>query len=128
MTMPTIELPTNMTENTKWQTIIREALIAHDTRLQDLRNDAKELRKDIDVLTEATLAGNPTTGLLSHSERIRELEKYADSIKETIRYWGRLIGGALLLNFLGFMTGIVVAVLQFLPLLKALVEAKAQTP
>lgn len=119
--MPNIDLP-NMTENTKVLTIMRDALISHDTRLQDLRNDTNEIKKDVDIIKETTLAGNPTTGLISHSERIRELEKYADTIKETIRYWGRLIGGALLLNFLGFMAGIIVAVLQFLPLLKALAE------
>lgn len=102
--------------------MLRDGIIAHDTRIQDIRNDVNENKKDIEIIKEATLNGNPTTGLISHSERIRELEKYADSIKDTIRYWGRVIGGALLLNFLGFMFGIIVAVLRFLPLLEALAK------
>lgn len=121
MAMPPIDTP-SVTSTTKILNMLRDGIIAHDTRIQDIRNDVNENKKDIEIIKEATLNGNPTTGLISHSERIRELEKYADSIKDTIRYWGRVIGGALLLNFLGFMFGIIVAVLRFLPLLEALAK------
>lgn len=119
MAIPPIDLP-NLTDRTKVMTMLRDGLISHDTRLQNLRDDQNELRKDVEMLKEAALTGNPSTGLLSHSERIRDLEKYAESIKDTIRYWGRLIGGALLLNFLGFMAGIIIALIQFLPILTKL--------
>lgn len=121
MGIPPIDLP-NMTDTTKVLTMLRDGLIAHDTRLQGLRDDINELNVDVKVIKEATLAGNPTTGLLSHAERIRILETYADGIKDTIRYWGRMVGGAMLLNFLGFMTGVIVAIIRFLPVLEALAK------
>lgn len=117
--MPPIDLP-NMTETTKVLTMMRDALISHDTRLQNIRDDLNEARTDVEILKTTTIAGNPATGLLSHSERLRVLENYAETIKETIKYWGRLIGGALLLNFLGFMAGVIIAVIRFLPILEKL--------
>ncbi len=118
MVIPPIDI--NMTDRTKVMNMLRDGLIAHDTRLQGLRDDINEQKKDIEFIKETTLIGNPSTGLLSHSERLRDLETYAESVKDTIRYWGRMIGGALLLNFLGFMTGVIIAVLRFLPILEKL--------
>lgn len=119
--MPPIDLP-NLTDTAKVFTMMRDALISHDTRLQDIRNDLNDSKKDIDTLKEVVLIGNPTTGLLSHVEIIRNLETYINGLKENNKYWGRLIGGALVLNFLGFMTGVVIAVVRFLPLLEKLAK------
>lgn len=115
--MPQIELP-NLSETGKVLNMMRDALISHDTRLQNLRNDLTETNADVDVLKANVLTGEGTS--LSHAERIRNLETYVESVKDTIKYWGRLIGGALLLNFLGFMTGIIIAVIKFLPVLERL--------
>lgn len=117
MTTPNIDLP-NMTETAKILTMMRDALIAHDTRLQGLRDDLNDTTKDVTVLKETVLTG--TANSVSQAERIRNLETFAESIKDTIKYWGRLVGGALLLNFIGFMTGVLVAVIRFLPILERL--------
>jgi hypothetical protein len=117
MAMPPIDIP-NMTETTKVLTMMRDALIGHDTRLQNLRDDQSELKADVELLKSNVLTGAGTS--LSHAERIRNLETFAESVKDTIKYWGRLIGGALILNFLGFATGILVAILKFLPILERL--------
>lgn len=116
--MPQIDLP-NLSDTQKVLTMLRDGLIAHDTRLQGLRDDVTEQQKDIDILRTAVLTGD-NSGHLSHAERIRNLETYMEGLRDTIKYWGRLIGGALLLNFLGFMTGVLVAVIRFLPVLEKL--------
>ncbi len=121
MTMPPIDLP-NVTERTKVMNMLRDGLIAHDTRIQNIRDDLTETRKDVAILKEATIIGNPATGTLSYAERIRNLEAFTEGIKDTIRYWGRVIGGALLLNFIGFMTGVTIAVIRFLPILEQLAK------
>ena len=119
MAIPPINTP-NMTDRTRVMNMLRDGLIAHDTRLQSLRDDHNELKKDVELIKEATIVGNSATGLLSHAERIRNLEAYIEGTKDTIKYWGRVIGGALLLNFIAFLAGIVVALIKFLPVLERL--------
>lgn len=120
--MPPIDFP-NMTDTQKVLTMLRDGLIAHDTRIQGIRDDMNEHQKDIDMLKTAVLTGD-NSGHLSHAERIRNLETYVEGVKDTIKYWGRFIGGALLLNFIGFSTGIIVAVIKFLPVLEKLANSK----
>ena len=119
MAMPNFDLP-NMTENTKVLTIMRDALISHDTRLQNIRDDLNETQADVEILKASVITG--TGNNLSLSERVRTLEAFAEGVKDTIKYWGRLIGGALLLNFIGFSTGIIIALIKFLPVLQKLAE------
>lgn len=116
--MPQIDLP-NLSNTQRVLNMLRDGLIGHDTRLQGLRDDVTEQQKDIDMLKTAVLTGD-NSGHLSHAERLRNLETYVDGVKDAIRYWGRLIGGALLLNFLGFSAGVLVAVVKFLPVLERL--------
>jgi hypothetical protein len=113
---PPIDIP-SMTDSQKVMNMLRDGLIAHDTRLQNMRDDMSEQEKDITALKKIVIIGN---GELSHSERIRKLEGFVVKIEDGFKYWGRLIGGALLLNFLGFMTGIIVALIKFLPILEKL--------
>lgn len=115
--MPQIDLP-NMTDTGKVLTMMRDALIGHDTRLQGLRDDLTETNEDVKLLKANVLTGEGTS--LSHAERIRNLEQYVEGVKDSIKYWGRFIGGALLLNFFGFITGIIIAVVKFLPVLERL--------
>lgn len=49
-------------------------------------------------------------------ERVRNLERFQDRFE----YWAKFLGGALILNFLGFAGGIIVAVVRFLPVLERL--------
>jgi hypothetical protein len=117
--LPPIEIP-NMTDSQKILNILRDGLISHDTRLQNMRNDMNDQGTDIEVLKKVVLTGDG--GILSHAERIRKLEGFIDKLEESLKYWGRLIGGALLLNFLGFITGIIIALVRFLPILEALAK------
>lgn len=117
MAIPPIESD-EMTNTIKTLNILRDGLISHDTRLQHMRDEFNETKKDVDELKTVVMIGRP--GELSHAERIRDLETYINSLKDTVKYWGRLIGGALLLNFLGFTAGILVAVIKFLPILEQL--------
>lgn len=73
----------------------------------DVRNKTDEHHKIL-------VLGDPPT--LPLPERVRNLEDF----KKNIDYWGRFLGGALLLNFLGFTAGIVVALVKFLPVLERL--------
>lgn len=117
-TIPPIDTP-SMTSTTKVLTMLRDGLISHDTRLQNIRTDLNETRTKVDVLETKVLIGDGNKEL-SHAERIRNLEHFTDQIKDSLKYWGRFIGGALLLNFFGFLGGIVVALIKFLPVLEKL--------
>lgn len=115
--LPPIDIP-NMTDSQKVLNMVRDAIIGHDTRLQDLRNGLTETQADVNTLKSIVMTGDGP--ILSHAERIRNLETFTEGIKDTIKYWGRFIAGALLLNFLGFLSGIIVAVIKFLPVLERL--------
>lgn len=117
--IPPIESP-NMTDTIKTLNILRDGLISHDTRIQNMRDELNDIKKDVANLNEVVITGQ--VGELSHAERIRNLETYINGLRDTVKYWGRLIGGALLLNFLGFTTGILVAVIKFLPILEQLAK------
>lgn len=119
MTLPQIELP-NLSDTTKVLSMLRDGLISHDTRLQNIRNDLNTVQEDIKMLREVVITGDQDGRELSHAERIRNLETYINNVKNAIQYWGRFIGGALLLNFIGFLAGIILAVMKFLPLLEKL--------
>lgn len=116
-TIPPIILA-NMTDTQKVINMLRDGLVSHDTRLQNMRDELNEHDGDIQVLRRTVITGDDNT--LSHAERLRKVEGFVEKLEESLRYWGRLIGGALLLNFIGFMIGIVVAIVRFLPLLEKL--------
>jgi hypothetical protein len=55
-------------------------------------------------------------GEMSLQERMRNIEKFVDSI----RYWSRFLIGALIIQTLAFLGGVLVAMIRFLPLLEKL--------
>lgn len=116
-TIPPINLP-NMTDSQKVLNMLRDGLISHDTRLQNMRDEINEHDSEIQILRKIVITGDDNT--LSHSERIRKLEGFVEKLEDALKYWGRFIGGALLLNFLGFLAGIIVALVKFLPVLEKL--------
>lgn len=118
MTLPTFDLST-MTDKTKWINMLRDAVITHDTRITKAELGVKEHEERLDKLETIVISGDGDKEL-SHAERIRNLETLANSVK----YWGRFVGGALVLNFIGFSVGILVAYFKFLPVLERL----ANTP
>lgn len=114
--LPPIDIP-NMTDSQKVLNMLRDGLIAHDTRLQGLRDGLNETDTKVHTLETIVITGDKE---LPHTERIRKLEGYVGDIRDAFRYWGRLVGGALLLNFLAFLGGIIVAIVKFLPVLERL--------
>lgn len=119
--IPPIDTP-SMTGTTKVLNILRDGLIAHDTRLQNLRTDLTETQNKVEILEKTVITGDLTGRELSHSERIRNLETFTGDLRDAIKYWGRYVVGALLLNFIGFMVGILVALIRFLPILEQLAK------
>lgn len=107
--LPEIPIP-NLTDSQKLYTKMIENLVSVNTAVNDLQSDVK-------TLNTVVIVGN---GELPIREVVRNHEKFIVDIKETMKYWGRFIGGALLLNFLGFTIGIILAVYKFLPVLEAL--------
>ncbi len=75
-----------------------------------------DLKNKTNIHEKILVTGDPPT--LPLPERVRVLEGF----KINLEYWARFIGGALLLNFLGFATGIIIAVVKFLPVLERLAE------
>lgn len=110
-TLPEIPIP-NLTDSQKLYTKMIENLVSVNTAVNDLQADVK-------TLNTVVIVGN---GELPLREVVRNHEKFILDIKDTMKYWGRLVGGALLLNFIGFMIGIVLAIYRFLPILEKLAQ------
>lgn len=72
-----------------------------------------DMQHKVNVHDEILVTGG---GKPSIQERIRTMEKYIDNLQ----YWGRFIGGALIVQTLGFFIGIIIAIVRFLPLLERL--------
>lgn len=89
---------------------INNTISSLNTTLQDIKNEVAEHDKIL-------VTGN---GVPSMQERMRTLEAFM----ETMKYWGRFIGGAIVLQTLGFAVATVIAVVRVLPL----IEKLAATP
>lgn len=74
-----------------------------------------EMEASIRSIKNDLYVGDPPNEL-PIAEAVRNLVKF----QEKFEYWAKFIGGALLLNFIGFAAGIVVAVVRFLPVLERL--------
>jgi hypothetical protein len=107
---PTTDLPpevlAKMTDSQKINIKILQNITSINTALNDLQHEVK-------IHDEILVTGN---GKPSLQERIRRMESYIDNLQ----YWGRFIGGALIIQTIGFFVGIIIAVVRFLPLLERL--------
>lgn len=106
MGMP-IEIP-NLTDSQK----LYKALVEH---IAALSLTSAEQTTDIKKLVEVVITGN---GEISLREQVRKHEEFIKDVK----YWTRLIGGALLLQTLAFLVTVVIAVVRFLPVLEQLAK------
>lgn len=104
----TPEMLANLTDSQK----INIQIIQHLTSLNTAIND---LRHDVSVHDKLLVTGN---GEPSIQERVRNLEKFV----EGILYWGRFVGGAIVIQTLAFFIGIIVALVRFLPVLERLAQ------
>lgn len=106
----TPEAVANLTDTQKINVRIIQNITSLNTSVNDLRHDVGEHNKIL-------ITGNGTPSL---QERLRNLEAYMD----TLKYWGRFVGGAIIVQTITFSVAIVVALVRFLPLLEKL----AKTP
>lgn len=104
----TPEMIANLTDSQK----INIQIIQHLTSINTALND---IRHDVSVHDKLLVTGN---GEPSIQERVRNLEKFV----EGILYWGRFVGGAIVIQTLAFFIGIVVALVRFLPVLEKLAQ------
>lgn len=89
-----------MTESQK----INLNIITLNTAINDLQTDVRTLNKIV-------IEGN---GELPLREQVRNNTNFINEIK----YWAKLAGGALVVQALAFIVGIVVALVRFLPVLE----------
>ena len=119
MAIPPINTP-NMTDRTRVMNMLRDGLISHDTRIQNVRDDLNEQAKKVNLLEEIVLLGTPQSGQISHAERIRNLEAYASATK----FWLRTVAIAIVLQTLTFGSAAIVYFVKLYPVLERL----ANTP
>lgn len=98
----------NLTDSQKINIQILQNLTSLNTRMN-------RLGEDVAVHNKILVTGN---GVPSLQERMRNLEEFADSVK----YWERFVGGAIILQTMAFMAGLTIAVVKFLPLLEQLAK------
>jgi hypothetical protein len=72
-----------------------------------------DLQTKVGRLYEAVITGNGNISLL---ERMRNAEKFIANIQ----YWSRFLVGALIIQTLAFLGGVLVALIRFLPVLEQL--------
>lgn len=104
----TPEMLANLTDSQK----INIQIIQHLTSINTALND---IRHDVSVHDKLLVTGN---GEPSIQERVRNLEKFV----EGILYWGRFVGGAIVIQTLAFFVGIIIALVRFLPVLERLAQ------
>ena len=114
MAMP-LDLP-NLTDTQKSFDAMRTNLISMNTAVNTLQGDVKESDKRIVNLETIVITG--ATGELSLKEQVRTHDGYIKDLK----YWGRFIGGALIIQTIAFGFGVIVALVRFLPLLEKLAK------
>jgi len=75
--LPPIDIP-NMTDSQKVLNMMRDAIIAHDTRLQTIRNDVNDNTASIKTLAEIVITGSAS--LPSHTEQLRTHQRFIDTV------------------------------------------------
>lgn len=98
----------NLTDTQKVNIKIIQNITSLNTALNDMRHD-------VSAHNRILITGN---GEPSLQERLRSLEQFVDSM----RYWGRFISGAIVLQTLALFIGILIAIIRFLPILEKLAQ------
>jgi len=102
----TPDILANLTDSQKTHIRILQNITSINTALNDIQHD-------VNVHDKLLITGN---GELPIPERIRNVEKFIDSMN----FWGRFVGGALVVQTISFFIGIIVALVRFLPVLERL--------
>lgn len=108
--MPSEELTPDILAslNDSQKTHIR--ILQNITSINTVIND---LQHDVSTHNKLLVTGN---GELPIPERLRNVERFIG----TLNYWGKFVGGALIIQTIAFFAGIVIAIVRFLPLLERL--------
>src|SRR5512138_2909153 len=80
-----------------------------------LNTAVNELQTDVAKLDKVLITGNGEPS-------IREVVRKHDEVIKNVQYWSRFVGGALVLQTLAFLSGILVAIIKFLPVLERLAK------
>lgn len=104
----TPEMLSNLTDSQKINIQIIQNLTSLNTSINDLQHD-------VSIHNQLLVTGNGSPTL---QERVRSLESFITEMK----YWGRLVGGAIIVQTIAFFIGIIVATVRFLPVLEKLAK------
>ena len=96
----------SLTNTQKINIKIIQNITSLNTAINDLRHDVHEHDKLL-------ITGNGTPSL---QERLRNLESYTDALK----YWGKFVWGAIIIQTVSVFVAIIIAIVRFLPLLEKL--------
>lgn len=102
----TPEMFTSLTDTQKVNLRIIQNLTSMNTAINDLQHD-------VNIHNRLLVTGN---GDLPLPERMRNAENFIKGMKNL----GSIIGGALIIQTIAFLTGIILAIVRFLPLLERL--------
>ena len=100
-------------DETNRSLIIWQGLTDTWTKLEDTIEKIDNIDAESKVHHKLLITGNGDPSLM---ERVRNLEKFENKFQ----YWARFLGGAMILNFLGFLAATIIAIVRFLPLLEKL--------
>lgn len=98
-------------DETNRSLLVWQGLMDTWNKLEETIEHQKNIEADTRVHDKLLLTGNGEPSLM---ERVRRLEEFENKFE----YWAKLIGGALLLNFIAFFVGTMVAIIRFLPVLE----------
>jgi len=117
--MPNNQMPINEFKNlsdTDRSLIVWQGLTDTWAKLIETIDHQKVIEADTKVHDRLLVTGNGEPSLL---ERMRVVEKFIGNFN----YWAKFVGGALIIQTITFFFAIIVALVQFLPLLKKLADS-----
>lgn len=115
MTLPqgTEDLMQGLTDSQRMNLKVLQNIASVNTAVNNLQDDYRELKTEVEVLTKLLITGN---GVPSLQERMRNLESYTSNQK----YWLRVIGAALVVQTITFGASALVYFLRIAPVLESL--------
>jgi hypothetical protein len=111
----TPEVIASLTDTQRTNLRMIQSISNINTTISSISSAMQELKTEVGTHEKILITGN---GIPSLQERLRSLEKFVD----TFQYWLRFVGGAIVLQTLAFFVGVVIALVQFLPILKRIAD------
>lgn len=89
-----------------------------DNKMNILGIAITNLQNKANIYEKILITGDPPAEL-PLPEQVRNHQKFIDGVQ----YWGRFVGGALILQTITFGVAVVIAVVKFLPILEKLAQS-----